>query len=134
MIHMTKRIFGSSLLAMLIMIGFAASAYAQGFGRPSPEQMRERMTQQMTDLIAELKLEEAQTDTVNAILMGSIDKRMKLVEDNNGSRRGLREKLGQVGEETTELLAGVLSDEQMETYRKFTERTNRRRGGRRGGN
>lgn len=121
-------------MALLLMVGLTMSAHAQGFGRPSPEQMKERMTRQMENLMTELKLEDAQTDTVKTILMGSVDKRMKLVEENEGSRRGLREAMGKVAEETEELLAGVLSDEQMKTYKTFTEQANRRRGGRRGGN
>lgn len=122
------RIGRTSLLLFLVAVLGVGSAYAQGFQRPSPEEMRERMTERMENLMSQLDLEETQTDTVRAILMGSVDQRIKLMEENRGQRRAMRDAMDTIAEETKTLLSGVLSEEQMKTYESLAERTNRRRG------
>lgn len=99
--------------------------------------MEERMKARVDAVVKELAITGDKETKVREILDTQGKAQMELMQAFRGqdrnSRKMMREELETLREETTEKLATVLSDEEMEKYKKMQEEmAQRRRGGRQG--
>ena len=123
--------------ALLLAIGLILSLWLAPLtvAQPDPAQMEQRMAAQTDTLLNKLNLTAEQQDPVRDILEASNAKRLELrnAARESGSFAGLREDMAALNEETATKLGAVLTEEQMEIYKKYMEEQRSRRGGRRRG-
>lgn len=108
--------------------------------QPNTEQMKERLAAQTEDTIKQLALTAEQEETVRSILADANTKRIEMMEKAfSGGRdrekmQAFRADLKKHQEDLEVQLSGLLTDEQLATYKKIVEEQASRRGqGRRGG-
>ena len=120
------RLIGTFFLLLMMTGVLVEVAGAQ----PDPERMRERMQQSNQELIKKLDLSDEQLPVVTSILDDQLEKRTSMFEERSAGFSGMREKMRELEKETSEKLGEILTDTQMEKYRKHLEegRQNRRRG------
>ncbi|MDR1676177.1 MAG: DUF4890 domain-containing protein [Tannerella sp.] len=121
------------LVAGWLLIGLSLHAQTPQEGRPrgegrrfTAEEMAKRTTEWMT---AELNLTAEQTAPVDSINLLFAQAQQILFQSAEGDREKLRESMTALNQEKEKALSAVLTEEQLELYRKkITERaTNRRR-------
>ncbi|QXD15046.1 hypothetical protein GQ464_016810 [Rhodocaloribacter litoris] len=123
------------LVVWLVGFGLAATVTAQPRSF-DPERMKERLYEQAEDLLKKMELDEATAEKVRPILLAGVDRRMALMRELRGTRPApgvMQEKMTEIDRETEAQLAGVLTEAQLETYRKLRDeqRAAARRGMRR---
>ena len=120
-----------AIISIIVLSAGVAQAQRREF---SPEQMRERQQEANEELIAQLELSDAQAPKVAEILSAALDVRIEMIEEirsGEGRRQGMREKMAEINDETEASLADVLSEDQLEKYKKILAERPRR--GRRNG-
>ena len=130
MINMKKFVY-IAVISIIVLSAGVAQAQRREF---SSEQMRERQQEANEELIAQLELSDEQAPKVAEILSAALDVRIEMIEEirsGEGRRQGMREKMAEINDETEASLADVLSEDQMEKYKKIL--TERPRRGRRNG-
>ena len=126
-----KRFVYIAVISIFVVFASAAQAQRRGF---SPEEMRERQQEANEELMAELELSDKQALKVEEILVSALESRIEMIEEvrsGGGQRDGIREKMGELNEDTAAKLAEILSEDQMEKYNKILSERPRR--GRRNG-
>ena len=123
-----KLLAQAAVLSIFLLTAGVAEAQRS---RASPEQMRERQESFNAELIEQLELSDDQTPKVDEILATALDARIEMMEEmsGGGSRpEGMREKMAAITAETLEKMTEVLTDDQLEAYKKILEdRPQRRR-------
>jgi len=123
-----KLLAQAAVLSIFLLTAGVAEAQRS---RASPEQMRERQESFNAELIEQLELSDDQTPKVDEILATALDARIEMMEEmsGGGSRpEGMREKMTAITAETLEKMTEVLTDDQLEAYKKILEdRPQRRR-------
>ena len=120
-----------AVISIIVLSAGVAQAQRREF---SSEQMRERQQEANEELMAQLVLSDEQAPKVAEILSAALDVRIEMIEEirsGEGRRQGMREKMAEINDETEASLADVLSEDQMEKYKKILAERPRR--GRRNG-
>ncbi len=108
----------------LIMVGSAAAGPLQAQGRRGGPDLDE----QMTALTEQLELNEEQAAEVRKILEVQGEKRQEAFQGAGGDRSAMRGIMQEIQEETSLMLAEVLSEDQMATYEEILAERRQRRG------
>ena len=108
----------------LIMVGSAAAGPLQAQGRRGGPDLDE----QMTALTEQLELNEEQAAEVRKILEVQGEKRQEAFQGAGGDRSAMRGITQEIQEETSLMLAEVLSEDQMATYEEILAERRQRRG------
>jgi len=118
----TGRIAASFVLMMLLV---APLAFAQGQRqRMTPEQMQERFEQETKEMITALELTEEQIPMYTEIMEAANADRTDMMEDmasGDVDRSEMRDKMMKLTANTEEALSAVLTEAQMEKYKKILE-------------
>lgn len=139
LLNMRFRLVGRGLLVLfLCLLCSVPAAMAQ---RPGGQDMAERMKAQVDEVVKALSLKGEKEVQVRSILEKESEERASIMEGFQGqdrnARQMIREEMSQLGERTSEKIAAVLSEEEMEKYKKVQAEIQERRraqfGGRRGG-
>ncbi len=120
------------LIVGLLGLGMARAAMAQP-RTFDPERMKERMYEQVEELLKKMDLDEATAEKVRPILRADVDRRVAMMKERPKHRPepgAMRERMEAIGRETEARLAEVLTEAQLERYRKLREE--QRQAGRRG--
>ncbi len=127
------RVAALAIALFVLSLATAPRVLAQGF---DPEQMRLRMTEQVGETVKALELEGATADTVRAILMARVEKRMGIMAEmrsgQGGGREGMREAFARMDEETGKQMAEVLNEKQLAAWKAREEELRSQRGRRPG--
>jgi len=117
------------LPAVLLLLGIAPQPILAQRRAGNPHQMAERMADEVDSLVITLKLTEEQETPVRAILQAHNTERLNMRRP--GSRGGnlqeMRTQLAQLQTKTTQQLADVLTEEQMNLYQQYLESVRGRR-------
>ena len=124
----------ASITIMLVMLCSAPASFAQGRGG---QNMAERMKAQADEVVKALALTGEKEVQVRGILEAETKERASIFEGFQGqdrnARQMMREEMTELGERTTEKLKAVLSEEEMEKYKKVQAEIQERRRGQFGG-
>ncbi|GMQ82107.1 MAG: hypothetical protein BMS9Abin05_1549 [Rhodothermia bacterium] len=115
-----------AVLSVFVLTAGVAEAQRTRF---SSEQMRERQESFNAELIEQLDLSDDQTLKVDEILAAALDARIEMIaEMRSGGRRrqGIREEMVAITDDTEEKLSEVLTDDQLEAYKKIRAERPRR--------
>ena len=130
--------FASCFIFVVAVMLVAPSAFAQR-GQMDPEARAERMKAQVDEIVKKLELDEEKSESVRAVLGEHNEKQSELFSSYAGQGREamqlMREEMQELQKSTDEKLKGVLSEQEMKTYKKLREEMRPRRGqrgGRRG--
>lgn len=111
----------------LFIISFTVSA--QQFTQRTPEENAKRMTDRMT---TELNLTPEQVTPIDSINLVFAQAQAKLIEKANGDFASVREDMQKLNALRLDAYSKVLTDEQLEAYKKMMENRMRNRGEGRG--
>ena len=110
----------TSLLAVLLILGFSSIYFAQGMGRMTPEERAKQLTEQ-------LKLDKNQTKKVEAIMKKSQEEMMKIFENGGGfGDPATREKMMKLRQESNDKIMKLLNDDQKTEFKKIIEEQRKR--------
>ncbi|MFK7846320.1 MAG: hypothetical protein AB8G77_13565 [Rhodothermales bacterium] len=138
-LNIRYRFLGKGLAVLfLCLVCSVPAAMAQ---RPGGQDMAERMKAQVDEVVKALGLQGEKEVQVRQILGTESEERASIMQGFQGqdrnARQAMREEMTELGERTSEKLAAVLSEEEMEKYKKVQAEIQERRrsqfGGRRGG-
>jgi len=131
-----KRFLLSGALVLIGGLLVLPAAFAQG-RMGNPEQMKARMMEEADDTVKQLGLTDEAAKTVKEILAKRVEKRSELLatvreQRSREAMEAMRTQMSVVDEETAKELAGVLSEAQLDKYKKIEEERRSQRRGPRG--
>jgi len=118
-------------IVCLFALTLTVSAQPGGGNRRTPEENAKRMTDMMK---TELNLTPAQVTPVDSINLVFAQAQAKLFEKANGDRDAIREDMQKLNALRLEAYGKVLTQEQLDAYKKMMEERMRNRGNGGGGN
>lgn len=120
------------LLTTVLLLSVSLITLAQNRReRPSPEDMAKRNTEWMTK---ELSLTEDQIVLVDSVNLVFAKAQQRIFEEIGENFEGVRETMQALEEEKVKAFSEVLSEDQLELYKKKRDEMRQNRRGRRGGN
>jgi len=113
------------LFVIVCLFVISGIAFAQRGNNRTPEENAKRMTEQMKDSLGLTPAQIAPVDSINLVFAKA---QAKLMEKANGDFSSIREDMQKLSALRIEAYEKVLTDEQIEAYKKMMARRMRNRG------